>query len=152
MTRTKGKGRGKPKARQAPPLTDSQRWMATVIAMHIRNNLEELHGGGNRLDHTDEGGEDEGLTDEQMRWINPIVRNSVADVLHALANYEDCQPARDLISFCEVLVPGYWEPAELTEDYRESDWSKPLGPGLGNRLTAMTVRDRPAEAGKPHDR
>lgn len=108
-----------------PPLTADDREMATLIAMHIRNNLEELHGGGSRLDFTEEGGEYRGLTDEQMRWINPIVRNSVADMLHALTNYKDRHAARQLLGFCRMLVPDYWEPAELTDGDTELDWSKP---------------------------
>jgi hypothetical protein len=110
---------------EPPPLTDEDRDLATLIAMHVRNNLEELHGGGSRLDFREEGGEYRGLTDEQMRLINPIVRNSVADMLHALTNYDDRLAARRLLAFSRMLVPDYWEPAELSESYTELDWSKP---------------------------
>ena len=56
---------------EAPPLTPVQRVRATLIAMHVRNCLEELHGGGSRLDFRESGGEYRGLTDEQMRLIQP---------------------------------------------------------------------------------
>lgn len=98
--------------------------MATLIAIHVRNNFEEIHGGGSRLDFRDEGGDYRGLSDEQMRLINPIVRNSVADVLHPLTNYDDRAAARSLIGFCGSNVPDYWEPAQLTEGYVELDWSQ----------------------------
>jgi hypothetical protein len=86
--------------------------------MHVRNCLEELHGGGSRLDFTDSGGEYRGLTDEQMALINPIVRNAVADILHALDHME-LSAARKLLGFTGMLVPNYWEPPELTDSYRE---------------------------------
>ena len=49
-----------------PSLTPLHRARATLIAMHVRNCLEELHGGGSRPDFTGRGGEYRGLTDEQM--------------------------------------------------------------------------------------
>jgi hypothetical protein len=101
-----------------PPLTSMQVARTTLIAMHVRNCLEELHGGGSRLDFTDSGGEYRGLTDEQMALINPIVRNAVADILHAL-DHPELSAARKLISFTGMLVPDYWEQPELTDSYRE---------------------------------
>ena len=50
----------------SPSLTPLHRARATLIAMHVRNCLEELHGGGSRLDFTESGGVYRGLTDEQM--------------------------------------------------------------------------------------
>lgn len=102
---------------EVPPLTSAQSARATLIAMHIRNCLEELHGGGSRLDFSDNGGEYRGLTDEQMALINPILRNAVADVLHAL-DHPELAAARKLTGFTEMLVPDYWEPSELTDSYR----------------------------------
>jgi hypothetical protein len=103
---------------EVPPLTPVQRARATLIAMHIRNCLEELHGGGSRLDFKESGGEYRGLTDEQMALINPIVRNAVADVLHAL-DHPELTAAHHLLTFTQMLVPAYWERPELTESYGE---------------------------------
>jgi len=102
-----------------PPLTEVQRARATLIAMHVRNCLEELHGGGSRLDFTENGGEYRGLTDEQMALINPIVRNAVADMLHAF-DHPELTASRRLITFTQMLVPDYWEQPELTEDYSQA--------------------------------
>lgn len=110
-------------AQPLPALTDKDRELATLIAMHVRNELEQIHGGGNRLDRTDAGGEDGGLTDEQMAAINPIVRNAVADVLHALTNFTEYAQARFLIRFLGNSVPSYWEPAELSDDIAHSNWA-----------------------------
>ena len=51
---------------EAPLLTPVQPARATLIAMHVRNSLEELHGGGSGLDFRESGGEYRGLTDEHM--------------------------------------------------------------------------------------
>ena len=101
-----------------PPLTPVQRARATLIAMHVRNCLEELHGGSSRLDLRDEGGDYRGLTDEQMALINPIVRNAVADMLHAL-DHPELAAAQRLLGFTQMIVPPYWEEPELTESYSE---------------------------------
>jgi hypothetical protein len=98
-------------------LTSAQSARAILIAMHVRNGLEELHGGGSRLDFTHSGGEYRGLTDEQMALINPIVRNAVADILHAL-DHPELAAARSLLRFTDMLVPDYWAPPELTESYK----------------------------------
>jgi hypothetical protein len=102
-----------------PPLSEVQRVRATLIAMHVRNCLEELHGGGSRLDFRESGGEYRGLTDEQMALVNPIVRNAVADMLHALDHME-LTASRRLVTFTQMLVPDYWEPPELTEGYLDA--------------------------------
>src|SRR5690606_4583028 len=61
------------------------------------------------------------LTDEQMAVLNPIVRNALATALHARTNYQHHRPARSYLDFQARLIPRYWEPAELLEDYAE-DW------------------------------
>lgn len=95
--------------KQPPRLSDADRLQATVLAMSVRNALEgTLHGG------------DAGtlsLTDEQMRILNPIVRNALATALHARSNYHRCRPARGYLDFQVRLIPDYWEPAELLPDY-----------------------------------
>lgn len=96
-----------------PPATEQQIRKAMLLAIAVRNELEALHGG----DLTSDEIGCEPLTDEQMRMINPIVRNSVLSVLHALDNYVEDDRARLYIGFQESLVPDYWECPVLTEDY-----------------------------------
>jgi hypothetical protein len=77
--------------------------------MSIRNALEGvLHGG--ELGSL-------GMTDEQMRILNPIVRNALATALHARTNYHWHRPARAYLDFQAGLVPDYWEPAEYVEGW-----------------------------------
>ena len=61
------------------------------------------------------------MTDEQMRILNPIVRNALATALHARTNYHRHRPARAYLDFQAQLVPDYWEPPELLPEYVE-DW------------------------------
>jgi hypothetical protein len=97
--------------------------------MTVRNAMEEIHGGGNLLDRSDEGGEDGGLTDVQMREINRIVRNGVASALYAIEHPED--PACLAFTLHQRgMIPDYWEPAELHDDLAESTID-------GERLTRM---------------
>lgn len=58
-----------------------------------------------------------------MRELNPIVRNAVADILHAIKHQADEPAARMLVEFTAQCVPDYWERPELTESYLELDWS-----------------------------
>lgn len=103
---------------EIPPMTDAVRAEAMVLAMSIRNALEgTLHGG--------EAGE-LSLTDEQMARLNPLVRNGVATALHARAHYLTAKAARSYLDFQAMLVPDYWEPPELLEDYVEL-WMAQVG-------------------------
>lgn len=97
---------------EPPPLSEADRSLATLLAMSVRNALEgALHGG--------ELGE-LGLTDEQMRLLNPLLRNAIATALHARSNYEWFRSARAYLDFQARLVPDYWEAAELLPDYVDS--------------------------------
>ena len=53
-------------------VTERMRVQALVIAMTIRNAMEDFHGSSR------------GPTDEQMAVLNPIIRNGALTALHAL--------------------------------------------------------------------
>lgn len=96
---------------EPPPLEEALADRATVLGMAVRNALEgRLHGG--------ELGE-LSLTDEQMALLNPLVRNAIATALHAFEHYNSQRPARKYLNFQARLVPTYWEPPELLDDYVE---------------------------------
>lgn len=88
---------------QDPVLENETRQFATCIAMVIRNAMEDFH-----CQH---------LSDEQMRQLNPIIRNSVATALHALDHYSRVGAARRFVDYHCRSVPDYWEPAQLLEGY-----------------------------------
>lgn len=77
--------------------------VARYIAMAIRNAMEDFHA--------------EHLSDTQMAELNPIIRNAIAVALHALRHYKRHKAAKEFVDFQRLLIPHYWEPPELTEDW-----------------------------------
>ena len=77
--------------------------LANYIAMVIRNAMEDFH-----CRH---------LTDDQMKELNPIIRNAVCTALHAFNNYEKSDAAAGFVDFNFRMIPKYWEEPELLDDY-----------------------------------
>jgi hypothetical protein len=76
--------------------------MAKIIAMVVRNEMEDFH-----VEHLD---------DAQMRELNPIIRNAICDALHMVANAEEPAIA-PIYAFNLRCIPKYWEEPELSEEY-----------------------------------
>lgn len=80
---------------------DSTVRMSLVIAMHIRNEMENFHA--------------EHLSDEQMKELNPIIRQATYDILNYLkvaSNDENKGGkivAKGVINFLIQSIPDYWE-------------------------------------------
>ena len=87
---------------EPPPLDEKQKALASVMACAVRNALEEIHGDG-------EGQ----ISDEAMRQINPIVRDAIASVLHAMDN--PSKASRAYLEFNAERVPSYWEEPALPD-------------------------------------
>ena len=88
---------------QSPgPVKEDQK-LANYIAMVIRNAMEDFHS--------------EHLTDDQMKQLNPIIRNAICTALHAFNSYDQSDAAATFVDFNMRMVPSYWEPAELLDDY-----------------------------------
>lgn len=90
-------------ANDMPDLLEETRTFATFIAMVIRNAMEDFHA--------------EHLSDEQMKQLNPIIRNATCTALHAFNHYSSEAPAKRFIDYHIQMVPQYWEPPELLPDY-----------------------------------
>src|SRR5262245_45835108 len=84
--------------------------VAKIIAMHVRNEMEDFH-----VKH---------LNDDQMRELNPIIRNAIYSSLVGLYYAgEASKPKRNRgalswVSFLLTLIPRYWEDPELTDDLK----------------------------------
>ena len=84
--------------------------IAKVLAMEVRNSMEDFH-----VKH---------LTDEQMRELNPIIRNAIYSALVLLecaGDESDRERNRNAlvgVSRLMMMVPKYWEEPELTKDVR----------------------------------
>jgi len=86
-----------------PEAQEEERQFAVFIAMVIRNAMEDFHA--------------KHLTDEQMKELNPIIRNAVCTALHAFNHYSAEPPAKRYIDYHLRMVPPYWEPPELLLGY-----------------------------------
>ncbi len=53
------------------------------------------------------------LTDDEMRELNPIVRNAIYTGLQALKHYDESKGSRSFVDYQKRLIPNYWEPPEL---------------------------------------
>lgn len=86
-----------------PELTEANEQMARYIAMVVRNAIEDFH-----CEH---------LSDEQMKQLNPLIRNAIATALHAFELYERVPAARRYVDHQFRMIPAYWEKPELEEGY-----------------------------------
>ena len=81
--------------------------MAMYIAMVVRNALEDFH-----CRH---------LSDEQMKELNPIIRNAICTALHAGHRYATSPGARSFVDFHTRMIPKYWERPVLRKDFVEME-------------------------------
>ena len=88
-----------------PPLSEPDKTLAVLIAMSVRNALEDFH-----VEH---------LSDQQMAQMNPIVRDAIATALHARTNALRHRAALKYLEFQNRLVPDYWEEPKLLDEYIE---------------------------------
>ena len=99
---------------EPPQAVKEDQQLASYIAMVIRNAMEDFH-----CAH---------LTDDQMKELNPIIRNAVCTALHAFNNYEKADDAARFVDFNFRMIPKYWEDPELLNDYVQM-WERRSDPG-----------------------
>ena len=85
------KQRAKEKQELAPS-TEAQE-LAMYLASVVRNAMEDFHC--------------RYLSDEQMKELNPIIRNAI-------------YTAQSFVDFSVRLIPSYWEEPTLTDDFLKS--------------------------------
>ncbi len=86
-----------------PKLSEANEQMAMYVAMVVRNALEDFH-----CEH---------LTDEQMKQLNPLIRNAIATALHAFDHYERSAAAHEFVDYHFRSIPKCWEPPVMLEGY-----------------------------------
>ena len=94
---------------QIPEPSKETKDLAGYVAMVIRNAMEDFH-----CEH---------LSDEQMKQLNPIVRNAVCTAFHAFQNYERSARDKQFVDFQVRMIPAYWESPKLLDDYLRM-WQK----------------------------
>jgi hypothetical protein len=95
----------KSKNQKEPQLSQETQELAKYIAMVIRNAMEDFHC--------------KYLSDEQMRELNPIIRNAICTALHAFVNYDKSAAAKHMVNFNTHCIPEYWEEPKLSEGFLE---------------------------------
>jgi hypothetical protein len=88
--------------------------LSKYISSVVRNAMEGFH-----INY---------LTDEQMKELNPIIRNAVYTALYAHAVRETSSRAQQFISEHLTRIPDYWEKPELTEDFDDKHFKSCGGP------------------------
>jgi hypothetical protein len=76
---------------------------AMYIAMVVRNALEDFHC--------------RYLSDEQMKELNPLVRNAIYTALHAVRRCRESKGAQAFVDFHTGMIPKYWEKPVLLDDF-----------------------------------
>ena len=100
--------------------------MAMFLAMVVRNAMEDFH-------HRH-------LSDQQMKELNPIVRNAIYTGLQALRHYDRSEGARSFADFQKMLIPNYWEQPELLTEFVKS--VKMMNVGNDNKESSKTTGSR----------
>jgi hypothetical protein len=84
---------------------DGLQAIASYVAIVVRNAMEDFH-------HLH-------LSDQQMKELNPIIRNAVYTALYAREAYEKSEKAPRFIRYHLAHIPDYWEAPELLEGFRK---------------------------------
>jgi hypothetical protein len=92
--------------KEKPKPSEQTQDLAVYIAMVVRNAMEDFHC--------------ENLSDEQMKELNPIVRDEICTALHAFQNYEDSDVNKKFVNFHVRSILKYWARPVLIDDYLES--------------------------------
>lgn len=78
---------------------------AKFIAMVVRNAMEDFHC--------------KYLTDEQMKELNPIIRNAIYTAIYGFMTSSRSEKSRRYVEHLFRAIPGYWEEPELLVRFDE---------------------------------
>jgi hypothetical protein len=94
-----------PQKKKSPTPSKQTQETAIYIASVVRNAMEDFH-----CRH---------LSDEQMKELNPIIRDAICTALFAYENYHRSIAAQNFVDFNIRLIPDYWEKPKLTASFLE---------------------------------
>lgn len=90
--------------KKSPPQpAEETKQLAMYVAMAVRNAMEDFH--------------HDYLSDEQMKQLNPIIRNAICTAFHAFQHAETSEIDSMFVAFHTRCIPKYWEEPELNDDY-----------------------------------
>ncbi len=80
-------------------IQEGMKSQSKFISIVIRNAIEEFHS--------------KHLSDEQMKELNPLIRNAVYTALYSMQYYKDSARAKEFVDSQVEMIPKYWEEPEL---------------------------------------
>ena len=89
--------------------------LSKYIAIVVRNAMEDFH-----CKH---------LSDEQMKELNPIIRNAIYTSMSAYEATNKSDMSKRFVEFHLLSIPKYWEEPELLKGFKESE-DKLSGPSI----------------------
>ena len=78
---------------------------AKYIAIVVRNAMEDFH-----CKH---------LSDEQMKELNPIIRNAIYTALYAYDAQNQSDLLKYFVDYHFMSIPKYWEEPEFVKGFKE---------------------------------
>jgi hypothetical protein len=81
------------------------RMTSKYIAIVVRNAMEDFH--------------HQYLSDEQMKELNPIIRNAIYTALYARETMTKSERSEEFVKYHFSMIPGYWEEPELLKGFRK---------------------------------
>ena len=78
---------------------------AKYVAIVVRNAMEEFHS--------------KSLSDEQIKELNPIIRNPIYTALYTTHYYRESANVKAFISQQSSMIPTYWEEPKFIEGFKE---------------------------------
>jgi hypothetical protein len=83
----------------------SMQTYARYIAMVVRNTMEDFH-----CKH---------LSDEQMKELNPLIRNAIYTAIYGFMTAERSAKSKRYVEHMFRMIPPYWEEPVLLVDFGE---------------------------------
>jgi hypothetical protein len=88
-----------------PKVIQGMKDYAKYIAIVVRNAMEDFH-----CKH---------LSNEQMKELNPIVRNAIYTAIYAYETHRQSDPSKRFVEYHLMSIPKYWEEPELLGGLKE---------------------------------
>ncbi|MFB2118748.1 hypothetical protein [Parapedobacter sp. 2B3] len=88
------------KKKSATNDTAALKLITKIIAIVVRNNMEDFHAGGN-------------LSDRQMAKLNPLIREGIFNAPFAIIHGDKDDYLKQYIGYHLQSIPNYWEDPEL---------------------------------------
>ena len=87
------------------PMDIARRQCTKYLAIVIWNFMEDFHC--------------KYLSDEQMKELNPIIRNAIYTAFYASENRNRSRKAKQFVEYHTSMIPDYWEEPELVGGLEE---------------------------------